>query len=116
MTDVPSWWINTSGLFFVLASIAMIVMIALTVLLIKVVMDLQRSLQQLTQRVQALTTKVEGIADQVSTVTREVGVRTSGIVRMVDDTAASAMTIVEKLAPILMVVGAVLKIVKTVRR
>ncbi len=116
MNDVPNWWINTSGLFFILGSIAMIVMIVLTALLIKVVLDLHKSLQQLSTRVQALTTKVEGIADQVNTVTREVGVRTTGIVRMVDDTAMSAMTIVERFAPILIVIGAVVKIVKARRR
>jgi len=114
--DVPNWWINSSGLFFILGSIAMIVTIGLVAVLIKVVLDLHKSLQVLSGRVQALTSKVEGIAEQVNTVTREVGVRTTGIVRMVDDTAGSAMTIVEKFAPILIVIGAIVRIVRARRR
>lgn len=115
MTNLPEWWINTSGIFFVLGAIAMIVLIALLAMMIKVVMDLHRAIQSLNTRVQALTTKVEGIAEQVNTVTREVGVRTSGIVRLVDDTAGSAMSVVERFAPLLIAVGALFKMFKNRR-
>lgn len=108
--NLPEWWLTASGAFFVLGSAAMLVMVAVLAYLVKVLADLRHAMLALASRVEQLTTKVDGIAEQVKTVTTEVGVRTTGIVRMVDDIASPALRIVERFAPVFIGVAAVARI------
>lgn len=113
---MPEWWVNTSGLFFVLGSIAMLVIIALTAFMIRLVWDLRQAISGLNRRIEVLTDRVDTITSQVQTITTDVGVRTSGIVRMVDDIAGNAMSVVERFSPWLILGAAVFRIAKSKRR
>ncbi len=108
---MPDWWLTASGTFFVLGSAAMLVLVGVLAYLAKVIADLRHSMLALAGRVEALTVKVDSIAEQVKTVTTEVGARTTGIVRMVDDVAGPAVTIVERFAPALVGLAVVGRII-----
>ncbi|MBX3111517.1 MAG: hypothetical protein KF857_05865 [Fimbriimonadaceae bacterium] len=110
MGQIPEWWLTASGAFFVLGSAATLVSVVALAYLIKVLADLRHATLALGARVEKLTEKVDGIAEQVRTVTTEVGARTTGIVRLVDEVAGPAVQIVERFAPLLMGLAAVGKI------
>lgn len=110
MSTLPPWWINASGVFFILGSVALIALLILVCVLISVSLDLVKQLKALTSKVEELTTKANGIADQVQSLTTDVSVRTKGIVSVVDENAHRAFGIVEKAAPVLVAVGLVLRL------
>lgn len=110
MGNPPEWWLTVSGLYFVLASIVMIVTLALLATLIRLTMDLISAVKTMNNRVQSLTDRVEAIAETVQDVTNDVGSRTKGIVKVVDDHALAAFDLVEKYAPLLVGAAIVLKL------
>lgn len=112
---MPDWWLTSSGIFFVVGSVVMGVMVFVSAALIWLLLDLRRSISSINKRVVDLTDRVQGIATNVSDVTNEVGIRTRGIVRVVDDHAHTALEIVEKFAPLILGITIVTKIVKLVR-
>ncbi len=93
----------------------MLLMMVATVALIWILLDLRKAILALNVRVGELTDKVNQIAANVKDVTDEVGTRTRGIVRVVDEHASTAFVLVEKLAPLLVGIGVVTKIVKLVK-
>ncbi len=116
MTPMPEWWLTASGVFFVLGSISFVVLCVLLGALVYIALDLRTSLKMISHRVEILADKVEGIADQVKSVTTEVGVRTTGITRMVDDMAGSSLNMIERFAPFLVGIGVVLRIAGGLKR
>ncbi len=101
---------SSVGIYAVMGSIFFIVMAVLCVYAVYILLDITRQIRSLTARVSALTEKVQGIAERVDGVTSELGVRASGLARMVDETASSAMRVVDFVAPVLILVGAVSRI------
>lgn len=93
----------------------MLLMMVATVALIWILLDLRKAILALNVRVSELTDKVNQIAANVKDVTDEVGTRARGIVRVVDEHASTAFVLVEKLAPLLVGIGVVTKIVKLVK-
>lgn len=75
-----------------------------------ILLDIARQMRSLTSRVNSLTEKVHGIAERVDGVTSDLGVRASGLAKMVDETASGAMRVVEFVAPVLILFGAVMRI------
>ena len=78
--------------------------------LLAMLSDIGKQIKVLSSKVEGLTDKVQTIAEKVDSVTTEVGARTTGIVRMVDESASGALRILEMLAPVFMVVGAFWKL------
>lgn len=87
-----------------------------SVALLWVMLDLRKMLQGLNTRVNGIAEKADGIAANIKDVTDEVGVRTRGIARVVDEHANTAFSIVEKAAPIFIALGIISKISKLIRR
>jgi hypothetical protein len=116
MKEMPDWWLTASGLFFILGSVAMILLTIVAVVLVWAILDLKKGIVALTGKVETLTEKVSGIADQVQSITTEVGTRATGITRMVDDVAGGAIDVVEKFAPLLLGAGAVIRMFSGARR
>jgi predicted PurR-regulated permease PerM len=113
---MPDWWLSSSGLFFVLGSILMVVLIAISLYLIKILADISRQLHALTNRVDGIAKRVDNIAETVQNITQEVGVRTTGIVRYVDQIAGGTFDFLEKFAPLFMAFGAVWKLGVMIKR
>lgn len=116
MNNMPGWWLTASGVFFVLASVAMLVTVVLLAILGYAALEMRTGVKELSVKIDAITTKVDDIATNLKHVTGEVSTRTNGIVRMIDDAAGGAMTIVEKFAPVLVGVAAVGRIFMQFRR
>lgn len=110
--NLPGWWVNASGVFFILGSVAVIALVILTVVLVHVALELNSQIKRLTNKVEILTEKTTAIADQVKDLTQDVSIRTKGIVKMVDDNAITAFGIVEKFAPALVAAGVVFRMFK----
>lgn len=113
--DLPESWVTTSTMFFVLGSVAMGLLAIVSVAMLWVLLDLRKMLQGITGRVNSLADKADHIAANIKDVTDEVGTRTRGIARIVDDHANTAFAIVEKVAPIFIAIGIVSKIAKLIR-
>ncbi|MBS1712573.1 MAG: hypothetical protein JSS71_12700 [Armatimonadetes bacterium] len=113
--NLPESWVTTSTMFFVLGSVAMGLLAIVSVAMLWVLLDLRKMLQGLTGRVNSLADKADHIAANIKDVTDEVGTRTRGIARVVDDHANTAFAIVEKVAPIFIAIGIVSKIAKLIR-
>lgn len=110
--NLPGWWVNASGVFFILGSGAVIALVILTIVLINVALELNAQIKKLTHKVEILTDKTTAIADQVKDLTQDVSVRTKGIVKVVDDNALTAFSIVERFAPALVAAGVVFRMFK----
>lgn len=78
---------------------------------VRVLLDVRDGLRELNTRVIALTERVETITETVQDVTTEVGSRTKGIVRIVDEHAMTALNVVEKVAPVLVGIGIIARVV-----
>lgn len=106
---------TTSTMFFVLGSVAMGLLAIVSVAMLWVLLDLRKMLQGLTGRVNALADKADHIAANIKDVTDEVGTRTRGIARVVDDHANTAFAIVERIAPLFIALGIISKVAKLIR-
>jgi hypothetical protein len=115
MNTMPTWWLTASGMFFVLGSIAMLVSVVLLAILGYAALELRKGVQELSVKIDTITTKVDDIATNLKHVTTEVSTRTTGMVRMIDDAAGGAMTIVEKFAPVLVGIAAAARIFSAFR-
>lgn len=113
---MPDWWLQSSGFFFIVGGIAAVLLLVLLGVLIYVSLELLTQVKRLAAKVETLTDKVNGIADQVQTITSEVGTRTTGIVKVVDDNASRAFELVEKIAPLLVGIGVVVRLARLLRR
>lgn len=113
---VPDWWINATGMFAIAGICVFIASIFATWYVVRILMDLRDHLNNLNTRVEKLTDKVDAITETVKDVTTEVGSRTKGIVRIVDQHAATGFDIVEKFAPILVGAGIVIRMVRFFKR
>ena len=100
------------GLYAILGCICFVVLSVVMGYLLLILRDLAIQVRNLSQKTDQLVTKVSDIANQVNSITTEVGVRTTGIVRMVDESASGAIRILEVLAPVFVVYGAFLKVKK----
>ncbi len=107
MSELPNEWLWLSGLFFALGSLLVLVLIVVALYSIRVLADLSRQVHSLTEKVEGIAERVDDIAKTVQTVTTEVGVRTSGIVRTVDNIAGGTFDFLEKFAPLFMLLGAI---------
>jgi CII-binding regulator of phage lambda lysogenization HflD len=110
VTEAPEYWWQLTGGAAIVVIVAGLAAVVLLAVLVMLMLELRRSLTAITNRVQTIADRVDSVAKQVEHVTTEVGSRTVGIVRTVDDIAASAFQVVEKYAPIVIAVGAILKL------
>ena len=110
MTPLPEWWLTASGMFFVLGSVAMVVIVVLLAILTYAILELRKHVKELSVKIDGITDRVESIATTVQHVTTEIGTRATGLTRMIDDNAGTAMTIVERFGPLLVGAATVFKI------
>ncbi|MBS1721604.1 MAG: hypothetical protein JSS66_01215 [Armatimonadetes bacterium] len=113
---IEQWVQQAVGIYAVLGSAFFLVLIVAAGYLLVLLRDIATQVKNLTGKVEALTDKVTTVAEQVKSVTAEVGARTTGIVRMVDDSAQGAIRVLEMLAPVFVVYGAFVKVRSFARR
>ena len=110
MSEVPTYWWQVTAGAAIVVMIASIVMIVVGCFMVLALVELRRGISSISSRVQTITDRVDSIAKQVEQVTTEVGTRTSGIVRTVDDIAVGAFQVVERYAPLVIGAAAVFKL------
>lgn len=110
MTEMPQYWIQLTAGAAVAVMLASIAVIMLAFYAIGTLSDIRRGVKNVTDRVSTLTQRVDDVAKQVSHVATEVGTRTTGMMRMVDDVAGSAIEVVERFAPIAIGIAVLFKI------
>lgn len=93
----------------------MVLMIVVALFMVRALLDLKTEVTRLTNQVSGIAARVDGVAKQVESITTDVGVRTGGILRMVDDAAGGAIGLVERFSPWFLVGGAILKLFFAVR-
>ncbi|HLK14063.1 MAG TPA: hypothetical protein VKT78_04600 [Fimbriimonadaceae bacterium] len=79
MTEIPTWWLVVSALYFLFGTGAMLAMILLMAKLIKVVADIQPQIKATAERVEEVSRKVDALADSVKHTVDDVGGRARGI-------------------------------------
>lgn len=114
--QAPSWWFTMTGTFAVLGSLAFIAIMISTVVIIRILLDVRTSMLSLNQKLEVIAKRVDHITETVEDITMDVGTRTKGIVKVVDDHAATAFGIVEKVAPILVGIGVIGRIVALIKK
>jgi hypothetical protein len=110
MNTIPEWVTTAVGIYALLGSVFMLLLVIVAVLLVRVLLDLRREIRRLSDRVDSIGNRVDTIAAQVEHVTSEVGMRASALSRMVDEAAGGAISAVEKFGPVLLVAGGLLRI------
>lgn len=113
--NFPEWWLTASGMFFVLGSAAMIVMVVVLGFMVWALIELRTSVNRLTAKVEEISDKVNSVASTVQTVTTEVGTRANGITKMIDEHTGTAMGLVEKFAPLLVALATTLRLISSIR-
>ncbi|MHB8635448.1 MAG: WXG100 family type VII secretion target [Fimbriimonadaceae bacterium] len=84
MTEIPTWWLVVSALFFFFGFIAMVVAIGLLLKLYYVVSEIQPQIKATAERVEQVSKKVDEVADTVKQTVDDVGGRARGIVGTVE--------------------------------
>lgn len=110
MNGAPDYWYQLTAGAAIAVILASVAVIALCFFIVMTLADIRRGVKGVTDRVSILTERVDDVAKQVSHVATEVGSRTTGIMRTVDDIAGSAFQVVEKFAPIAIGVAVLFKI------
>lgn len=99
-----------------LGCLAFLVSIVVSIYLCRILLDVRNNIRNLNNRVETLSNKVEGVVESVQSITTEVGTRTKGIVRVVDEHAGTAFTLIERFAPIMLGIGVIARIVSLAKR
>src|SRR5579862_225159 len=84
MTEIPTWWLVVSALFFFFGFIAMVATIGLLIKLYKVVSEIQPQIKATAERVEQVSKKVDEVADAVKKTVEDVGGRARGIVGTIE--------------------------------
>lgn len=103
--SLPGWWLNASGMFFVLGSIAFVACVILLTFLIYAVMQLHRQVVTLTNKIDEIGNSVKSTARTIEKTTEEVGIRVSGITGVVDESASRAFGLIDRVVPYLLGIG-----------
>ncbi|HXH61592.1 MAG TPA: hypothetical protein VNI20_09555 [Fimbriimonadaceae bacterium] len=116
MSEAPNWWYQATGV----AAICLVLMCLCTIVVLWYVLmtltDLRHGINAITERLKTLTGRVDSIAKQVEQVTTEVGSRTVGITRMVDDVAGGAFDVIERFPPAVLGAAVLFKLASLFRK
>src|SRR5580658_9348966 len=80
MTEIPTWWLVVSALYFLFGAIAMVATVGLLLKLYKVVAEIQPQIKATADRVEEISKKVDEVAASVKQTVDDVGGRARGIV------------------------------------
>lgn len=119
MTEIPTWWLVASGIFFILNTLLFIVLGICAVFLLKFVTGLKPKIESLESSIQGLVTKVHGVADRVEevaasvkTTVEGVGGRAKSVVGSAELVAQSASRQFERFSPFVIGAMTAIRLVK----
>jgi len=122
MTEIPTWWLVLSGVFFVCNGVLFIVGTIALIYLIRVLKvasprlaAIEKSIQELVVKISAVTEKVEQVATSLRETVENVGGRAKGVAGSAELVAATASRQFEKASPIVTGVLTALKIMQAVQ-
>lgn len=115
MTEIPTWWLVVSAIFFALGSLFLLALVV-------VVLKLIQAIQQLTPKVEAISDKVHDIGSKVEDLTTNVKTsletftgRAKSVAGSVDLVAHTASRTFEKFSPVVIGILSALRILKAVK-
>jgi hypothetical protein len=115
MTEIPSWWLIVSAIFFV---VNIVFFIGLTFALFKIVQVMQTfgpKVNAIAQRVDQIGHKVEELTTSVKETAESLGGRAKSVAGSVDLIAHTASKQFEKFSPLIVGVLTTLKLLKAVQ-
>lgn len=101
--EVPTWWVVSSGVFFVLGSIFLLALIVAVIFMIRTLQTVQAKVNMLSQRVETVSHRVE----ELVTSAKEVTGQAKGITSTLGGIASSSAHKIELLTTAIFVLGAI---------
>ena len=122
MTEIPTWWLVLSGVFFFLNTLLFIAGICVAIYAIKFMKELspkiaslEQSIQQLIAKVHAVAERVEEVAAHVRDTVSNVGGKAKHVAGSAELVASSASRQFERISPIVTGVMTAVKIIRAVQ-
>jgi hypothetical protein len=122
MSEIPTWWLVLSGVFFFLNAVLFVALAYAATQLVKFLKDvsprvaaLEKSTQELIVKVQGVAEKVDEVATSVKQTVENVGGRARGVVGSAEIVASVATKQFEKYSPIVTGVLTAVKVIRAVR-
>ncbi|HLO97552.1 MAG TPA: hypothetical protein VK171_03055 [Fimbriimonas sp.] len=109
MVEIPTWWLVLSGIFFVASLAVLAVTFIMVIKLLEALKELKPKIDRLSDRVDAISMKVDNIADDVQSTVKRVGEKTTLVANSAEMISSLGVRGFEKYAPIISVVGLVIK-------
>ncbi len=122
MTEIPTWWLVLSGLFFFMNTLLFLAGIVVAIAMVRLLKDLnpkiaalEKSTQELITKVQAVAERVEEVAESVRNTVQSVGGNAKHVAGSAELVAATASRQFEKVSPIVTGVLTAMKIMRAVQ-
>jgi methyl-accepting chemotaxis protein len=122
MTEIPTWWLVLSGVFFFMNALLFLACACAAVYLISFMRELspriatlEKSLQELIAKIQAVTERVEGVAASLRDTVESVGGKAKHVAGSAEMVASSASRQFERVSPIVTGVLTTIKIIRAIQ-
>ncbi|MBX3097625.1 MAG: hypothetical protein KF812_12265 [Fimbriimonadaceae bacterium] len=96
---VDSWVQTSVGIYSILGSIAFFVFCAVCFFMIRVLLSLQAEVKSIGHRVNSITGRVDRMAKDIQYITEEASVRSTGLMRVMDDSVGANLQRIERFGP-----------------
>lgn len=115
MTEIPTWWLVISGLFFLLQSILVACLIVAVIKLMGTIREITPKVVAISAKVEEIGTKVEELTDNVKTTMDSVGARAKSVAGSAEMIAHTAANTFERFSPAVVGILSALRILKAVQ-
>jgi methyl-accepting chemotaxis protein len=122
MTEIPTWWLVLSGVFFLMNTLLFLAAIVVAVYLIRLIKEsgpkiaaLEKSIQELLVKIQAVATRVEEVATSVRETVDNVAGKATRVAGSAEMVASSASRQFDKVSPIVTGVLTSIKIFRAIQ-
>lgn len=112
MSEIPTWWLAVSAVFFVVNVVMMIAIVYLAVHLVKILQGLQPKIETISTRVDAIGQRVEEVATSTQATLASLGGRAQSVATSVDTIAHVASRQFERFSPYLVGALTAIRLVK----
>jgi predicted PurR-regulated permease PerM len=113
--NMPNWWLGLSGVFFALAIVASLALIAVMLHAVKLLRDMQPRIQQLSDRMDDISKKLDSAVSSAKSTVETVGASARNVAGSVEGLVVHSSQRVEKLASIAFTAITLLKLFKEIQ-
>jgi methyl-accepting chemotaxis protein len=115
MTEIPSWWLGVSGVFFVLGTVAMIACVIGLIKVLQMLNEISPQVKATAQRVEEVATRVEEVAETVKTTVTEMSGRARNIAGAAEGIVNRTANVVANQSPWIVGVMTAIRLFKAVQ-